>query len=110
MTYNDLESRLRSPYASHTEVKAWESEKWKEFCPEQTTWEAYKALIVNQARRMRIPERRAIARLHWNLPGNDVLTLERMGLTRRGLRAQVVQLDSMYPSTRDTAQKWLIRL
>jgi hypothetical protein len=36
-------------YASYTEVKAWESERWREFCPEQTTWEAYKALTVNQA-------------------------------------------------------------
>jgi hypothetical protein len=50
-------------YASYTEVKAWESERWREFCPEQTTWEAYKALTVNQARRMGISEKRVIARL-----------------------------------------------
>jgi hypothetical protein len=43
-----------------------------------------------------------IDRLHQSLPGNDVWTLERMGLTRRGLRAQLAQLDAMYTSTRDT--------
>jgi hypothetical protein len=51
---------------------------------------------------MGIPERRVIVRLHQNLPGNDVLTLERMGLTRRGLGTQLAQLDLMYTSTRDT--------
>jgi hypothetical protein len=51
---------------------------------------------------MGIPERRVIVRLHQNLPGNDVLTLERMGLTRRGLGMQLAQLDSIYTSTRDT--------
>jgi hypothetical protein len=42
------------PDASHEEVKAWESEKWKEFCSEQATWEAYKSLTVNPVRQMGI--------------------------------------------------------
>jgi hypothetical protein len=40
-------------------------------------------------------ESRVIDRLHQSLPGNDVWTLERMGLTKRGLRAQLAQLDVM---------------
>jgi hypothetical protein len=59
-------------------------------------------LTVNRARRMGIPKRRVFVRLHQNLPGNDVLTLEKMGLTRRGLGTQLAQLNSMYTSTRDT--------
>ena len=51
---------------------------------------------------MGIPEKRVIVRLHRNLPGTDVLTLERMGLARRSLRTQLQQLDAMYSSTRDT--------
>jgi hypothetical protein len=51
---------------------------------------------------MGIPESRVIDRLHESLQGNDVWTLERMGLTRCGLRAQLAQLDSMYTSTQNT--------
>jgi hypothetical protein len=58
--------------------------------------EVYKALTVNPAWWM------GIARLHRSLPGNDVLTLERMGLTSHGLGTQLMQLDLMYSCTRDT--------